>query len=64
VDIFQNRLMLYFRDAHLATELSNAVFEPLCEAGRLGQYGKSFALHGFAMRAGNPAILERKIDAG
>jgi hypothetical protein len=51
-------------DAHLATELSNAVFEPLGESGRLGQHGESLALHGFAMRAGNPAILELKIDAG
>ena len=51
-------------DAHLATELSNAVFEPLCVPGRLGQHRESLALHGFAMRAGNPAILERKIDAG
>ena len=50
-------------DAHLTTELSNAVFEPLCEAGRLSQHGKSLALHGFAMQAGNPAILEHKIDA-
>jgi len=51
-------------DAHLATELPNAVFEPLSEPGRLGQHGKSFALHGFALRAGNPAILKFKIDAG
>ena len=51
-------------DAHLATELSNAVFEPLCVPGRLGQHRESLALHGFAMRAGNPAILELKIDAG
>lgn len=28
-------------DAHLTAELSNVVFEPLREPGRLGQYGKT-----------------------
>src|SRR5512133_2140078 len=51
-------------NAHLTAELSNTVFEPLCESGRLGQHGKSLALHGFTVRTGNPAILKLKIDAG
>jgi hypothetical protein len=51
-------------DAHLTTELSNMIFEPLGEPGRLGQHGKGLALHGFAMRAGNSAVLKLKIDAG
>lgn len=50
-------------DRHLAAELPDAVLEPLGEPGRPGQHGERLALHGSAMRAGNPAILERKIDA-
>ena len=50
-------------DRHLATQLSNAVFEPLREPGRFGQPCQSLAFHGIAVRAVNPAILELKIDA-
>lgn len=50
-------------DRHLAAELPNAVLEPLGEPGRLGQHGECFSLHGITSRTGNPAILERKIDA-
>jgi hypothetical protein len=56
--------LCYTCNGHLATELSNAVFEPLSEPGRLGQHGKGLALHGFALGTGDPAILKFKIDAG
>ena len=54
----------YAFDRHFATELSDPVFEPLCEPGRLGQHCKGLALHGFAIRTGNPAVLEFKVYAG
>ena len=51
-------------DAHLPAEFADPVLESLSEPGRLGQHGKGLALHGLTMRAGHPAILELKIDAG
>ena len=50
-------------DRHFTAELSDPVFEPLCEPGRLSQHCKGLALHGFAIRAGNTAVLEFKVYA-
>ena len=54
----------YTLDRHLATKLSDTVFEPLSEPGRLGKPCQCFPLHGFATRAGNPAVLEFKVYPG
>ena len=54
----------YTPDGHLATKLTDVVLEPLREPGGLSQPGKRLSLHGLTMRAGNPAILEPKINAG
>ena len=48
---------------HLAAQLPDAVFEPLCKAGRSGQPSQGLSFHGVAARAVEPAILELEVDA-